>query len=504
MMGALSPWCGVALALLGSLVCLARAIQVENVDVDVDLEGLELSPELVVESLDRDDQGEYVCVCMDYRPSNKCDYGVCPWGNASVLTQDLDDERLLEALKALSPIRIRVGGYLTDQVTYEDRGKTACKDFEPPPPTPSGLFRGGCLTLKRWDEINHFCNKKRTGCELVFALNAMHGRTYQSAWDSSNAEFLIRYTSAKGYDLFAYELGNELGLDANTFAESYRELYRIIHDAYEGKDRVPVLIGPDAISWDDEFMNGFLPLVKDILHAVSWHSYPLGPGYNNPSLDVNIMSPSKHDQFYRTAQRAVMLTAKLAPNTAVWMGETGGSYNSGHNGTSNTFIDGFWFADVLAGISHSGHKTFCRQTFIGGNYELIDKATLEPNPDYYVALLYKKLMGSKVYGAVTEYGDNLRTWKSSSSHHDTFLYLNYNGESSYLVNATIPGSRTRPIREEYHLTAESLHSRKVYVNGKRPRSPKDAMQSVKFVNASSSLRIPPYSIVFVRYSKYSL
>jgi len=57
----------------------------------------------------------------------------------------------------------------------------------------------------------------------------------------------------------------------------------------------------------------------------------------------------------------------------VWMGETGGSYNSGHNDTSNAFINAFWYLESLAGFARSGHKGFCRQTLVGGNYELVDK-----------------------------------------------------------------------------------------------------------------------------------
>ena len=43
----------------------------------------------------------------------------------------------------------------------------------------------------------------------------------------------------------------------------------------------------------------------------------------------------------------------------------------------------------------------CRQTLLGGYYELIDKTTLTPNPDYWTALLWKRTMGQGVLGAWT-------------------------------------------------------------------------------------------------------
>ena len=42
------------------------------------------------------------CVSMDWWPNDKCDYGDCPWQNASLLTVDLADPLLLAAVKVLA------------------------------------------------------------------------------------------------------------------------------------------------------------------------------------------------------------------------------------------------------------------------------------------------------------------------------------------------------------------------------------------------------------------
>lgn len=48
---------------------------------------------------------------------------------------------------------------------------------------------------------------------VTFGLNALRGRIIQSdgsargAWDSSNAESLMRYTVNKGYKIYGWELG---------------------------------------------------------------------------------------------------------------------------------------------------------------------------------------------------------------------------------------------------------------------------------------------------------
>ena len=50
------------------------------------------------------------------------------------------------------------------------------------------------------------------------------------------------------------------------------------------------------------------------------------------------------------------------------MGETGGAYNSGRNTVTNRFMSAFWYLDWMGILAERGHKGFCRQTLIGGNY----------------------------------------------------------------------------------------------------------------------------------------
>ena len=42
----------------------------------------------------------FVCATLDWWPSDKCDYGRCPWGGASLLDVDLEDPLLLAAARS--------------------------------------------------------------------------------------------------------------------------------------------------------------------------------------------------------------------------------------------------------------------------------------------------------------------------------------------------------------------------------------------------------------------
>ena len=45
-------------------------------------------------------------------------------------------------------------------------------------------------------------------------------------------------------------------------------------------------------------------------------------------------------------------------------------------------------------LAKYGHKSFCRQTLIGGNYGLLqnENGTIVPNPDFWAADLFNRLM----------------------------------------------------------------------------------------------------------------
>ncbi|KAA8532949.1 hypothetical protein F0562_032934 [Nyssa sinensis] len=103
----------------------------------------------------------FICATLDWWPSNKCDYNQCPWGKAGLLNLDLNNEILINAIKAFDSLRIRIGGSLQDQVLYEvGTAVKKCSDFRK---ENGGLFgfSKGCLTMEKWDEINYLF--KQTG-----------------------------------------------------------------------------------------------------------------------------------------------------------------------------------------------------------------------------------------------------------------------------------------------------------------------------------------------------
>lgn len=289
----------------------------------------------------------FVCATLDWWPADKCDYGRCPWGGASLLSPELDlgDPLLLAAARRLSPFLLRLGGSLADEVTYEEddgcvpraaadgvaggeRCRPSCGGFVRDARLRVG-FRGGCLGAARWEELVGFC--RRVGCEIVFTVNALRGRerhcgprvecrnvkpvppcctNYTGAWDPSNAAALLRRMASRGQPIAALAYGNELGghlaiearLGAAAYAEGLGQLRALVEDAWRGTGRPPPrVIGPNA-QLDPGWMGSLLE-ASPSLGTLSFHLYPLGAG----ALEV--------DELLRKIQRPDFLD-KLKPLAA--------------------------------------------------------------------------------------------------------------------------------------------------------------------------------------------
>lgn len=67
---------------------------------------------------------------------------------------------------------------------------------------------------------------------------------------------------------------------------------------------------------------------------------------------------------------------------------------------SNRFVAGFLFLDKLGYSANVGLQVVIRQSFFGGKYAMVGP-NLNPNPDWWVSVLYKKLISNKVLRLVT-------------------------------------------------------------------------------------------------------
>ena len=472
--------------------------------------------------LSRTSETSWACVNLDWWPETKCDYGICPWGTSSLLTIDLDNQHLINAVKKMSPVFLRLGGSLSDFVRYDFPGVEKCVPFSVPiNDTHNGYQIGtGCLTKKRWDHLNQFCDA--AGCSIIFDVGALLGRTKTSCpsdtncaygnaydhyrpsccgdwygdWDSKNARQLLEYTKKKNYKIWGFEFGNEIvgegGIEAHLSARQYAKDFcvfsKLVKDVWHDDVLRPKVIAPDAAferSWYADFLRHatMLGCVPDVL---TWHQYILGAGVN-PVAGTRAIDPywldrqKKHGDDVESTIRKTSKQLGIVP-PEIWVGEAGGTYNSGRKGVTNAFVSSFWFLDSFGILAQRGHQTFCRQTLVGGDYGLLEKETFRPNPDYYALLLWQKKMGKGVLG-VEDDGANskIRAYAHCSGSDDggdssgndsstvgdvAVLLINLSAEQHEFVTLSVGGASSETVRIDYVISSDSIDSQRIKLNGK--------------------------------------
>lgn len=477
---------------------------------------------IAIGSIDHD----FVCATVDWWPPEKCDYGSCSWGRASLLNLDLGNNILLNAIKAFAPLKLRLGGTLQDKVIYNTKDNMQpCIPFAKNTSEMFG-FTKGCFPMHRWDELNSFF--KKAGAKIIFGVNALNGRSIQAdgsatgAWNYTNAESFIRYTVGKNYTIHGWELGNELagnGVGTRVAAEQYAvdtvKFRSIVQNIYKEIEPKPLIIAPGGF-FDANWFQGFIHKANRSLDVVTHHIYNLGPGVDKHLVE-KILDPSYLDKGAATFSNLHQILKKTETSATAWVGEAGGAYNSGHNLVTNAFVFTFWYLDQLGMTSAYDTKTYCRQTLIGGNYGLLNTTTFKPNPDYYSALLWHRLMGKGVLSTRFSGSKKIRAYAHCAKHSGGITVLLLNLDNSTTVQAkvalntsTSPGQKQRAHkhhkrnipREEYHLTAKdgNLHSQTVLLNGKildvnssghiPPLEP-------LHVKSSNAIEVAPFSVVFV-------
>ncbi|XP_051026607.1 heparanase [Acomys russatus] len=259
-------------------------------------------------------------------------------------------------------------------------------------------FKNSTYSRSSVDMLHSFA--KCSGLDLIFGLNALL-RTPDLRWNSSNAQLLLNYCSSKGYNI-SWELGNEpnsfwkkahVFIDGLQLGEDFVELRKLLQKSAFKNAK---LYGPDIgqpRGKTVKLLRSFLKAGGAVIDSLTWHHYYLN---GRIATKEDFLSSDVLDTFIPSVRKILKVTKELRPGKKVWLGETSSAYGGGAPLLSNTFAAGFMWLDKLGLSAQMGIEVVMRQVFFGaGNYHLVDE-TFEPLPDYWLSLLFKKLVGPKV------------------------------------------------------------------------------------------------------------
>ncbi|KAM4808921.1 heparanase [Rhinophrynus dorsalis] len=349
----------------------------------------------------------------------------------------LGSQKLITLTKGLSPAYLRFGGTKSDFLLFDPEKNASpeeniywdlqtkttnvCDQRTLPPVVekmlhsqwPSqeqlilkeklqGNYRNTTITKSTVDLLYRFANC--SGLHLIFGLNALLRKEHDE-WNSSNAKLLIDYCSSMKYNL-SWELGNEpnsfrkksgIYIDGSQLGKDFVSLHNLLskYPSYKNSG----LFGPDIgqpKAQSQKMLKRFLKAGGDIINSVTWHHYYLD---GRTASKEDFFSADILDTLISEIKTVFQIVNETVPRKLVWLGETSSTYGGGSPGLSNTYLDGFMWLDKLGISAKLGIDVVMRQALFGaGSYNLVD-SDFEPLPDYWLSLLYKKLVGTIVLNA---------------------------------------------------------------------------------------------------------
>lgn len=403
---------------------------------------------------------------------------------------DLANARLRRLAAALAPAYVRVSGTWANSTYFAD------SDTAPMAP-PAGF--NGILTRQQWRGVIDF--SRAVGARIVTSFAISPGtRDAGGVWAPHQAHRLLAYTRSVGGSIAAAEFMNEPDLAAMGGAPAGYDAARYGHDfkifRLFMKKNFPgvTILGPGTV--------GTTAVASDLLaasgrgvDAFSYHHYGMlserCTGTSTPQEALSEEWLSRTDQtinFYRT------LRYQFEPGKPIWLTETAEAACGG-NRWAATFLDTFRYLDQLGRLARAGVQVVMHNTLAASDYALLDEKTLTPRPDYWGALLWRRLMGTTVLDA----GAPIQAGFHLYAHCQRGIP---GGVIVLVINADRKTTRMLKLAdasERYTLDAVNLDERTVRLNGRTLElGVNDDLPVVRGVpTAAGALTFAPATITFL-------
>ena len=296
-----------------------------------------------------------------------------------------------------------------------------------------------------WDELIDFVSE--CGFHLAWDLNMRIGRSNdgRAKWDPVDAKRLLSRVKRKNQRVWAYQLGNEPGHwqtrngghpNAKNHGQDFQTLKSLLKATGQQDSRI---MGPDVCFGNmtsespcadaNYFRELLVSAGPQTIQDITVHAYGLtGPKQGRPANATNCFVEDflNRSEYRQKVIPAVLqwqsIAKEVSPNANIVLSETATADDGGCPGLSNSFLAGFYFVDILGELAEIGVSQVYRQDLVGfsginggSSYALLGQpgwhnknssGPLTPNPDYFTALVYRTLVGSKRLKVSTSFPSN--------------------------------------------------------------------------------------------------
>lgn len=423
---------------------------------------------------------------------------------------DLNNARLRKLAAALGPAYLRVSGTWMNSTYFQDSDA-------PAPATPPKGFNS-VLTRKEWKGVVDFAHVADAQIVTSFAVSS-GTRDAEGVWTPAQAKELVDYTKSLGGTIAAAEFMNEptfptmggapAGYDAAAYARDFAVFRQFVAKELPGMK----ILGPGGVGEGSLNIPASMHPLKsdDILIATgptfTDFSYHLYAGVSHRCGQMGADATTTPDAALSDdwLSRAGKIQAYYAairdrglPGRPIWLTETAQAACGGDRWAS-TFLDTFRYLNQLGTLAKSGVQVHMHNTLAASDYGLLDEKTYEPRPDYWAALLWRKLMGTTVLDPGQSSASSLHLYAQCLRDVPggvALLAINADKTSSHMLE--IPAKADR-----YTLTSPELESKTIALNGiflklgSGDSLPALKAQSVK----AGQISLSPASITFLAFPK---
>jgi hypothetical protein len=421
---------------------------------------------------------------------------------------DLANPKLRKLAAALGPAYMRVSGTWRNFTYFQNDDLPAMQK------PPQGY--NGVMTRAQWKGVVDFANA--VNAELVTSVAISAGtRDAEGVWVPDNTKAWLDYTKTVGGKIAAAEFMNEpsfpgpggapAGYDAARFARDVAVFNKFLKQESpttiflgpgsigEGVSLAPGTVMPNIISSED-----MMKATGPVFDAFSYHFYGTVSKRCAASMGPDVMMKPENaltqkwfgrniavEQFYSK------IRDQYLPGKDMWLTETGEAACGGDKFASQ-FVDSFRYTDQLGTLAQKGVKTVMQNTLASSDYGLLDEQTLNPRPNYWVAVLWKRLMGTRVLDPGVQNTDTVEVFAHCSNEgHGAVTVVAMNMDKTASQSLSIPEAS-----ERYRLTAPDLYGTSVMLNGRPLEAAADgSIPAIKGEKANGgSVQLPPLSISF--------
>ncbi|MGO8757287.1 MAG: hypothetical protein ACLQG3_04105 [Terracidiphilus sp.] len=418
---------------------------------------------------------------------------------------DLYNSRLRKLAAALGPAYVRVSGTWANSTFFQN------SDGPAPEHAPDGFK--GVLTRQQWKGVIDFSNA--VNAPIVTSLAISPGtRDASGAWTPAQAKQILDFTKANHGTIAAVELMNEptipemggapKGYDAAAYGKDLETFRAFVKDAAPKT----LVLGPDSVGEESLINSSVVRIMKteDILAAApvfdvfAYHTYGAVSSrcsINGLGANTSLAAALSEDWLARgdrSEQFYAALRDRFMPGKPMWNTETAQAACGGDRWAS-TFADSFRYLNQLGDLARRGVQVQLHNTLASSDYGLLQEGTFEPRPNYWAALLWRKLMGTTVLDAGASPAASLHLYAHCMRNHSGGVVL-------LAINASLTDAQSLgvPVNAElYTLTAKELTDPVVQLNGVDLKlAGDDSLPQLKGEAAhAGTLIFAPKSITFV-------